>query len=339
MKSMFVTRIKIGAAVAVLAGCLAIAAAGVFAQQGPGHQTRRDPAPGSSDTARARTAETNVAPPYIRQSRKMIVERLEQELAAAKQRLERTARKVQSTTDPELLRARKTADTLAALLARIDEVLVDAVDQFATIFDFTSTKPIAAGDLKPVNLDLPAKTPPGAPPRQDASAKYLSDVTQQKHAATQPTNQQNPLRDKPVATFTDPEYDEHSLAKAAEKLRWSSSMRDKGYVSKAQHDADREQYESLKARIDRDIVRAAERVDWAKRMFEKGYVSRSQYDAEILKHYDALNARLEGPEVTDAILKRYEDLKRRYQTKPADPTEPSKSIAPDKPPAESQPEQ
>ena len=33
---MFLTRIRIGLALALLAGCLAAGAAGVFAQQGPG---------------------------------------------------------------------------------------------------------------------------------------------------------------------------------------------------------------------------------------------------------------------------------------------------------------
>jgi hypothetical protein len=278
-----------------------------------------------------------VAPRYIRQSRKMIIERLEQELAAARQRLERTTRKVQSPTDPELLRARKTADTLAALLARIDVVLVNAVDQFATIFDFTSAEPSAAGDLKPMELDHSGKTPPGAPPQYDPNANYGSDPTRLKRAGTPPIDQRTPALDKPEDASTGPAYDEHSLAKAAEKLRWSSSMREKGYVSKAQHDADKEQYESLKSRIDRDIARAAERVEWAKRMFEKGYVSRSQYDAEILKHYDALKARMEGPEVIDAIRSRYDELKRRYQSTPGEPAKPSTSDA--KPAPESRPEQ
>ena len=134
---MFLTRMRIGVAVALIAGCLAIGAAGAFAQQGPRQELGQEPKPSSSNTARAGAASPEPAPPYIRQSRKMIVERLEQELAAATERVDRTTRKVKSSTDPELIRARKTADTLAGLLARIDAVLVEAVDEFPTMFDFT----------------------------------------------------------------------------------------------------------------------------------------------------------------------------------------------------------
>ena len=80
-------------------------------------------------------------------------------------------------------------------------------------------------------------------------------------------------------------------------------MLEKGYVSKAQHDEYRKLYESLKARIEADIARGDDRVDWARRMHEKGYVSKAQYDAEILKHYDALKARMEGPPINDEVLR------------------------------------
>ncbi len=94
-------------------------------------------------------------------------------------------------------------------------------------------------------------------------------------------------------------------------------MHEKGYVSKAQNDSDRRNYEAIKSRIDADIDRLGERVDWAKRMFEKGYVTKTQYDAEILKHYDALKARKEGPAVNDEILEQYNHLKQQIPAKPA----------------------
>ena len=116
---------------------------------------------------------------------------------------------------------------------------------------------------------------------------------------------------------TGPAYNEHSLARAAEILEWSTRMHEKGYVSKEQNDRDRRAYESLKSRIDADIVRLGERVDWAKRMFEKGYVSKTQYDVEILKHYGALRARQEGPAVNDEILEQYDRLKQHIPAHPA----------------------
>ena len=71
----------------------------------------------------------------------------------------------------------------------------------------------------------------------------------------------------------------------------------------------RKLYESLKARIEADIIRAQERVDWAKQMQKKGYLSNEQLEAEILKHYDALKARMEGPPINDELRARYDDLK------------------------------
>ncbi len=142
IKTMFLTRIRIGVAITLLAACLAAGAAGVVAEQGAGPETTA-----TTSLTPARTAGPATAPPgqspapsYIRQSRKMIVERLEQELAVARERLDRTSRRVRDTNDPALVRARKTADTLAGLMARIDDVLVDAVDEFPTMFDFSNAE-------------------------------------------------------------------------------------------------------------------------------------------------------------------------------------------------------
>ncbi len=93
----------------------------------------------------------------------------------------------------------------------------------------------------------------------------------------------------------------------------------KGLCKQGAVRADRAAYLALKARIDADIVRAEERVEWAKKMFDKGYVSRAQYDAELLKHYDALKARMEAPAVTDDLRKRYDDLKQQTPELPAGP--------------------
>ena len=117
-------------------------------------------------------------------------------------------------------------------------------------------------------------------------------------------------------------------------------MLEKGYVSKAQHDEYQKLYESLKARIEADIARGEDRVDWARRMHEKGYVSKEQYDAEILKHYDALKARMAKSAVSDDLRARYEELKRLYADKPNDPTQPTKPSTPETKPADSsRPEQ
>ena len=139
IKTMFLTRIRIGVAITLLAACLA---AGVVAGQGAGPEPRATTSLTPARTAGPATAPRgqSPAPSYIRQSRKMIVERLEQELAVARERLDRTSRRVRDTNDPALVRARKTADTLAGLMARIDDVLVDAVDEFPTLFDFSNAE-------------------------------------------------------------------------------------------------------------------------------------------------------------------------------------------------------
>jgi RNA polymerase sigma factor (sigma-70 family) len=488
IKSMFLTKIRNGVAVALLAGCLAIGAAGVFAQQGPGQETGRAK-PSSSDTVRAEAAGHESGSQFIRQSRKMVVERLEQELAAARERVDRTIRKVKSSTDPELLLARRTADRLAGLLARIDGVLVEAVNEFPTMFDFTSSEaddpsrpsaqdirrrdaggkpdvelvvsepkrvldlggittfrirlrnygnnvanglqvratlsdnlevqeavggatdlnmvstkkhavmfhqidklgpgaemvlgirakavsgspklatcrvavtyeglPDAFEDMAGVKVtagrgataetdgaspaptaasDQSAKTPPLALSPFYAKNNYRPDVNE-KRAQTQFDLSRAMPSEKPADTAAGPAYDGHSLAKAAERLEWSKKMRAQGYVSKGQYDQELANYEALKARLDSDIARAADRADWAKKMFEKGYVTKSQYDAEILKHYDLLKARLEGPSVSDEVLARYEDLKRRYETKPKDPGQQSTPSTKEAKPADvSQPE-
>ena len=126
-----------------------------------------------------------------------------------------------------------------------------------------------------------------------------------------------PRTNQPAEPAASPPYDQHSLATAAEKMEWARRMSEKGYVSQSEHARYLKEHEALKARIDADISRAADRVDWARRMFEKGYVTKRQYDAEILKHYDALQARAYGEPhaVTDELLERYELLKAKVENR------------------------
>ena len=229
----------------------------------------------------------------------MIIERLEQELKLAETRLDLTVANVNSNNDPEVLRARKTVETLTGLFSRVDAVLVEAVDDFPTIFDF-STAPPAPG----ARSDQPAAKPAAAAKPEDQPAEQL--------------------------------YDEHSLTLAAEKAEWARKMHAKGYVSKAELDRNVATYESLKSLIDSDIARAADRVDWARRMFEKGYVTKRQYDSEILRHFDAMKARLSATTqaVNEDLLRTYENYKDALKTLPVDAgTEPGKPNAPAEKPA------
>ena len=200
-----------------------------------------------------------------------------------------------------MARLRKTIDRLSGLLDRIDPVLAQAVDEFPTIFDFSSTQADAHG-----LADL-AAAPPHALYRNDGKG-HFQDVTREAGLETS-HGQGVAVADldndgdldiyvtgaKPPGQAAGvPPYDENSLSRAADRVDWARRMHKKGYLTKNQLNQEVAQYQALKAQIDADIARAADRVDWAKRMFEKGYLSKAQYEAELLKHYAALKARLGG---------------------------------------------
>ncbi len=284
IKAMFLTKLRISVVLTLLAGCLAAGAAGVFAQQGPGHDAPKA-ASGRGKTAggspAAPAADPASAPAYVRRSRTMIIERLERELERADGRLDLTVANVRSPNDPEVVRARKTVEALEGLLARVDAVLVEAVDDFPTIFDFTN-----------------AQTGPAAGADRATNAADADKMTEY--------------------VVRGPTYDEHSLPQAAQRMERSRDLYAKGFVSKAQLESDVRAFELLKTRIDADIAQAAEQAEWARQMFEKGYLTKRQYDLAILKHYDALKARMlgvrssrtgESQAVTDELLKDYEAFK------------------------------
>ena len=142
LKAMVVTKLKL-ASVVVLVGT--IGAAAVLAQQGPRRQAigpidpareggsagSRRPAGGDSGQAVAGT------PAYIRESRALIITRLEEEVGEAKARLDRTFKKFQSADHPAVVRARETLDALVQRLDQIDRVLVDVVETYPTMVDFS----------------------------------------------------------------------------------------------------------------------------------------------------------------------------------------------------------
>jgi len=226
LRTMFMTKLKMVPVVVLMACALAAGAAGVLAQQGNGPS----PAPAvdqpkrtRSDASRGAPAiESSPAPSFIRQSRTMIITRLERELALAKDKLERTLLRVRSSSDPEVVRAKKTVAALDDLIARIDTVLVDAVDQYPTIFDFSR----GVSDL------APGGSPGGPAPKKREEAK-----------------------DRPG---TESQY-ENDLARAARDLEWrraedrvdwAKKMFDKGYFSKSDYQSEvLKLYKVYKARL------------------------------------------------------------------------------------------
>jgi RNA polymerase sigma factor (sigma-70 family) len=141
LQTMFLTKVKLTWAAILLACTLATGTAAVLGRQSDGSKpAAAADRPGTKRADIVRPAPENSAteaPAFIRQSRSMIITRVEQELAQANARLDRTLRRVGSPNDPAAVQGRKTVDEIEGLLARIDGVLVDAVDRFPTMFDFS----------------------------------------------------------------------------------------------------------------------------------------------------------------------------------------------------------
>jgi RNA polymerase sigma factor (sigma-70 family) len=165
LKTMFLTKLKLILAPVLITFALAAGTASVLGRQGNGSDPRSAadlPKSRRSDITQPATDSGSAeAPAFIKQSRGMIIGRLEQELALAKSRLERTLRRVHSPNDPAAVQGRKTVDEIEGLLVRIDGVLVDAVDRFPTMFDFSgspgdlgSASPSPnSGTLLPINVN------------------------------------------------------------------------------------------------------------------------------------------------------------------------------------------
>ena len=67
----------------------------------------------------------------------MILTRLEDEVVEARAQLDRTLRKFRTQDDSAVVRARETLEALEQRLDRIDRVLVDVVETYPTMVDFS----------------------------------------------------------------------------------------------------------------------------------------------------------------------------------------------------------
>jgi RNA polymerase sigma factor (sigma-70 family) len=263
-KTMLITRFKVISLAELVGGSVLAGAAGVLGQQGNADGARSAPGPGTTRAIlqhESRAAGASAAPSYIKQSRTMIVTRLEQEHALAKERLERTLERVRSSTDPEVVRARKTVAALEDLLARIDVVLVEAVERHPTIFDFSHGAPASSGARSQKGLGSGSSANSELPPGTPADA-------------------------------------EHVLFRARDRLEWLKRLREKGHASQSEVDAEMTRYEAIKARCVACHDTAGDRVGWAKRMFETGYVSQQEYDAALRTHYGNKDIEKGGESVT-----------------------------------------
>ncbi len=203
LKTMFLKKLKMASMVMLLLG--AAGAAGVLAQsrsgsaESPAMDQSQKPESAGSRVESGVDSPSAPAPAYIKQSRVMIITRLEEEVAEARARLDRTLRKVQSPQDPAVVHARKTFEDLQQRLDRIDKVLVDVVETYPTMFDFSGGPSDSASNSQSA-----------------ASSNRKND------------NAGNQLGVEPP--------DGVDRARAQDRAEWAKRMFDRGYVSKSQLD-------------------------------------------------------------------------------------------------------
>jgi RNA polymerase sigma factor (sigma-70 family) len=220
LKTMFVSKLRLASIALLFFGAAAATTVGVLAQTKVHPMPRPMHAPDQPAPADARRDRGNSAlpaddsvPAYITHSRAMIVTRLEEELAEARARLDRTLRIVRSPDDPVAVHTRKTVDALNQILARIDAVLVDAVDAYPTMFDFSGGPAAVASQM------------------------------QMMHSSNGPM----------VGGVKDPRTRgslETEFRDAWNRLKWSEAQFERGYVSKSTVDLNRRRVDELKASLD-----------------------------------------------------------------------------------------
>ncbi len=147
LKTMFLNKVKLATIALLFLGAAALTTVGVLAQSGARSQPKfnvqtNSPVAAASRGERIRnlTPALETAPPLITQSRATIVSMLEEELAAARMQRNRALSRIGGHTDPAALEAQKTVDALDQLVARIDDVLIDAVKAYPKMFEVSAGK-------------------------------------------------------------------------------------------------------------------------------------------------------------------------------------------------------
>jgi hypothetical protein len=252
------TKLKLAPAAALVACALAAGAAGVLAQQGGSVIRNSQPdqpnQKRSSEPRGALAVDSISAPSYIRQSRTMIITRLEQERRLAQAKLDRTLKRVRSANDPEVARAKRTVDALDHLIGRIDTLLVEAVEQYPTMFDFSGG---------------PSDPAPG--PKHNKAPNSTADLSDGRQGREI--------------------HDKHEFAQA--RARWNrTEVQERTGIQQLEREIEQNKFEL--ARLEVDIERLKDRVDWANTMQKKGYVSQHAFESAVREYdaLSALRARL-----------------------------------------------
>jgi RNA polymerase sigma factor (sigma-70 family) len=249
LKTMFTTKLKMVPVVGLLVCALAAGTAVVLAQHGSAADGRRasaQPNQARSDIpGGAAAGEREPVPSYIRQSRVMIVTRLEQELRAAQGKLERTLKRVGSENDPEAARAKRTVDSLEKLIGRIDTVLVDAVDQYPTIFDFSAgpsgpAPATAASDSFDRRFDSWWDSDRG----WITERELAPDKPSPKRRPTPGSQSREELEIKLGRYKAELARAQADVVRAKDRLDWATAMLKKGYVTQGAHVAAERDHEA-----------------------------------------------------------------------------------------------
>jgi RNA polymerase sigma factor (sigma-70 family) len=241
IKTMFLTKLKIIPVALFVVCALAAGAAGVLAQHGSARQRpaeNREPRGPTSESAGAPLAgDFEPAPSFIKQSRVMIITRLEEERRLAQAKLDRTLQRVRSENDPEVARARRTVESLEQLIARIDTVLVEAVDRYPTIFDFSGGP--AEGTSEATAARPKSNVGAREDPQGDWSdrtelgrAQYWSQRWHDQGFAGRPQFDLELERYKAATARA-----QADVARAADRLDWTKRMLEKGYITKNAHES------------------------------------------------------------------------------------------------------
>ncbi len=213
LKIMFLSKFKLAATVVMIG---AVGAAGVLAQQRAG-SARIAPADQqqeatASESRQSPGTDSKSAPAYITQSRALIITRLQEEVAESRARLDRIHRTGRSPGDPAVVHARKTYEDLQQRLDRIDHILVDVVETYPTMVDFSNGPGVLGFSSQPGDNSK----------RQPGEIENRRDVMS-----------------------TDPA----DLARARDRAEWARRMFEKGYVSRAQLDEEIENLRQVNARL------------------------------------------------------------------------------------------
>ncbi len=225
LKTMFLNKLKLASIALLFLGAAAATAVGVLAQSG----TRSKPMPQAQTnlppSAALRGGRVSNPPPapesaplLITQSRATIVSILEEELAAARMQRDRALNRIGGHTDPAAIEAQKTVDALDQLVARIDDVLVEAVKAYPGMFDVSEGK--SGETAQPGNSQQ--RRAGKSPARESGSLNQSRQDTNRSGQGSKPMNS----NEKPEQNQTQEQHNQNQPAEDINRSKQGSQRND-----------------------------------------------------------------------------------------------------------------